>query len=142
LRGLAATWLEESNGRVDAVAVNGPAFQAIAALGVTRASVSMLTPGQAFAWMAWAGASSGASGRRRGMAWGRYLAWECASILLEVDMEDVGAHVDELAWFAWDAFDPQTGWTLRLAIEDPSNDCAWAVSAIDQAETGPSTRSR
>ena len=76
------------------------------------------------------------------MAWGRYLAWECASILLQVDIEEVGAHVDELAWFAWDAFEPQTGWSLRLAIEDPANECAWAVAATDQAEAGPSTRSR
>ncbi len=132
LRGLAATWIDESNGHADAVAVNGSALQAVAALGLSRARVVVLTPGQAFGVMAWTGASGGASGRRRGMAWGRYLAWECASILLQVDIEDVGAHVDELAWFAWDAFEPQTGWSLRLAIEDPANACAWAVAATDQ----------
>jgi hypothetical protein len=142
LRGLAATWLEESNGRADAVAVQGTASQAIAALGATRARIGLMTPGEAFAWMAWTGASGGASGRRRGMAWGRYLAWECASILLQVDMEDVGAHVDELGWFMWDAFSPRLGWSLQLAIEDPANGCAWAVTASDQAEAGPSTRSR
>jgi len=142
LRGLAAAWIEESNGRADAVAVNGTALQAIAALDVSQARVARLTPGQAFAWMSWAGASGGGSGRRRGMAWGRYLAWECASTLLQVDMEDVGRHVDELAWFAWDAFMPQAGWSLRLAVEDPANECAWAVAASDQAGTGPSARSR
>ena len=104
LRSLAATWIEESNGDADAVAVNGTAMQAIAALGTARAKVAAVSPGEAFAWMAWTGASGGASGRRRGMAWGRYLAWECASILLQVDIEDVGVHVDELGWFAWDVF--------------------------------------
>jgi hypothetical protein len=142
LRGLAATWVGESNGRADAVAVEGTALQAIAAFGATRARIGFMTPAQAFAWMAWTGASGGASGRRRGMAWGRYLAWECASILLQVDMEDVSVHVDELGWFMWDALSPRLGWSLQLAIEDPVNGCAWAVTASDQAEAGPSTRSR
>jgi hypothetical protein len=142
LRGLAATWIDESSGRADAVAVNGTALQAVAALGVPDARIARLTPGQAFARMSWAGASGGASGRRRGMAWGRYLAWECTSILLQVDIADVGTHVDELAWFAWDDSLPQLGWSLRLAVEDPVEECAWAVSASDQAGTGPSTRSR
>src|SRR5207248_254802 len=133
LRGLAATWLAESSGGASAVAVQGPARRAIAALGITTARIASLGPGQAFAAMAWAGASGGANGRRRGMAWGRYLAWECASILLQVDMGDVGDAVDELAWFAWDAVEPDTGWPLRLAIEDPLNDCAWAVAATDRA---------
>ncbi|HEY2814923.1 MAG TPA: DUF6183 family protein [Acidimicrobiales bacterium] len=132
LRGLAATWLAESNGQAFAVAVRGFALQAIAALDITTARTAPLTPGQAFAAMAWAGASGGANGRRRGMAWGRYLAWECASILLQIEIEDVGVHVDELDWFAWDAFDAQTGWALRLAVADPMNDCAWAVVATDQ----------
>jgi hypothetical protein len=142
LRGLAATWIEESNGRADAVAVNGSALQAIATLGVRRGRAGVLSPGQAFAWMAWAGASGGAGGRRRGMAWGRYVAWECASILLQVEIEDVSAHVDELTWYAWDAFTARVGWSLRIAIEDGANECAWAVSASDQADAGPSTRSR
>jgi hypothetical protein len=142
LRGLVAPWLSESNGLADAVAVNGSALQAIAALGVARGRVARVAPGVAFAWMAWAGASGGARARRRGMAWGRYLAWECASIILQVDMDEVGTHVDELDWLVWDAFAHDAGWSLRLAIEDPANECAWALSASDQAETGPSTRSR
>jgi hypothetical protein len=142
LRGLAATWIEESNGQADAVAVRGTALQAIAALGTATARIGLVKPGDAFAWMAWTGASGGASGRRRGMAWGRHLAWECTAILLQVDMEDVGAHVDELAWFLWDSSSPTLGWSLQLAVEDPTNGYAWAVCATDQAEAGPSTRSR
>jgi hypothetical protein len=133
LRGLAATWLAESNGHADAVAVQGAALQAIAALGASSARLAPLTPGQAFGAMAWTGASGGAAGRRRGMAWGRYLAWECASILLQVDIEEVGDHAGELGWFTWDAFEPSVGWSLRLAVEDALNDCAWAVAAVDQA---------
>ncbi len=133
LRGLAATWVSESNGAADAVAIAGDGPQAIAALGVSAARACALTPGQAFAAMAWTAASGGANGRRRGMAWGRYLAWECASVLLEVEIEDVGAHVDELGWYLWDALEPQTGWSLRLAVDDPANGCAWALWAVDQA---------
>ena len=142
LRGLAATWIDESNGHADAVAVNGSALQAVAALGLSRARVVVLTPGQAFGVMAWTGCQRRRQGTAAGHGLGPLLAWECASILLRVDIEDVGAHVDELAWFAWDAFEPQTGWSLRLAVEDPANGCAWAVAATDQSETGPSTRSR
>jgi hypothetical protein len=133
LRGLAATWVTESNGVAEAVAVAGNGLQAIAALGASSARATELTSGHAFAAMAWTAASGGANGRRRGMAWGRYLAWECASILLDVEIEYVGRHVDELGWYLWDAFDPQTGWSLRLAVDDPANGCAWALSAVDQA---------
>jgi hypothetical protein len=133
LRGLAATWTTESNGVTEAVAVAGAGLQAVAALGVSSARATELTPGQAFAVMAWTAASGGANGRRRGMAWGRYLAWECASILLDVEIEDVAHHVDELGWYSWDSFDAQTGWSLRLAVDDPANGSAWALSAVDHA---------
>ena len=91
--------------------------------------------------MAWTGASGGA-GTAAGHGLGPLLAWECASILLQVDIEDVGAHVAELAWFAWDAFEPQTGWSLRLAIEDPAKACAWAVAATDHVRGADRARDR
>lgn len=133
LRELATTWLTESNGRAEAVAVAGDALVAIAALGVRRARVAKVPAGAAFAWMVWAAASGGAEGRRRGMAWGRYLAWECASILLGVELDEVPDVVDELDWFLWDGFEPATGWALRLAVHDPADGVAWAVSAFDQS---------
>jgi len=145
LRALVATWLTDSNGHADAVGVEGSAQRAIAALGVTDARVAPVSPAEAMALMAWAGASGGAAGRRRGMAWGRFVAWECAAELAGVDIEDdIGGAADELRWCVWDTGVVDTGWTLRLAVEDPEAGCAWALSAADQVvsrERGPSTDS-
>ena len=134
LRALVATWLTDSNGQSDAVAVEGSAQTAIAALGVTKARVAELDLADAMALMAWAGASGGAEGRRRGMAWGRFLAWECSAVLAGVDIEDdVGGAAAELRWFVWDTGIAETGWSLRLAVEDPEAGCAWALAATDRA---------
>jgi hypothetical protein len=135
LRALVATWLTDSNGRSEAVGVEGSALTAISALGVTRARVAEVTLAEAMALMAWAGASGGAEGRRRGMAWGRFLAWECAAELAGVDIEDdVGGAADELRWFVWDTGTSDTGWSLRLAVDDPEGGCAWALAATDRAD--------
>jgi hypothetical protein len=135
LRALVATWLTDSNGRAAAVAVEGSALTAIATLGGTHARVAEVTVADAMAHMAWAGASGGAAGRRRGMAWGRFLAWECAAELAGVDIEDdVGGAADELRWFVWDTGTADTGWSLRLAVEDPEGGCAWALAATDRAD--------
>jgi len=140
LRDLVSTWLAESNGLGHAVGVRGTAFTAIAALGARSARAARLSPADAMALMAWAGASGGAEGRRRGMAWGRFLAWECAAVLTGVDADELGDVVDDLRWYVWDSFEPAIGWALRLAVEDTDNGVAWAIEARDQAE--PSTRSR
>jgi hypothetical protein len=135
LRALTATWVTDSNGKSEAVAVEGSAMTAIAAIGVTQARVAQVSLADAMALMAWAGASGGAAGRRRGMAWGRFLAWECAAELAGVDIEDdVGAAADELRWFVWDTGTADTGWSLRLAVDDPEGGCAWALAATDRAD--------
>jgi hypothetical protein len=134
LRALVATWLADSNGQADAVGVEGSALSAIAALGVVQGRIAEVTLADAMALMAWAGASGGAAGRRRGMAWGRFLAWEFAAELAGVDIEDdVGAAADELRWYVWDTGSADTGWSLRLAVEDPEAGCAWALAAADHA---------
>jgi hypothetical protein len=134
MRALVATWLTDSNGRADVVAVEGSALTAIAALAEPDARVAEMSVADAMALMAWVGASGGAEGRRRGMAWGRFLAWECAAALAGVDIEDdVGAAADELRWFVWDTGIVETGWALRLAVEDPDGGCAWALAATDRA---------
>jgi hypothetical protein len=135
LRGLASTWLTESNGRAQSVGVHGDAMTALAALGVARVRVAPISAPTALAVMAWTGASGGAVGRRRGMAWGRFLAWECAAILAGVEIEELGDVIDDLRWYTWDSYEPEIGWSLRLAVEDPDNDTAWAVEATDRAAT-------
>ena len=38
-----------------------------------------------------------------------------------------------LRWYRWDVGEPETGWSLRLAVEDTQRGRAWAVSAVDAA---------
>jgi hypothetical protein len=38
----------------------------------------------------------------------------------------------ELGWYRWDAFEPEIGWSLQLAITDPTEGVAWAINAQDQ----------
>lgn len=134
---LVGAWTTESNGRAEAVAVHGDALDALAALGLRRARMAEVDAADALAAMAWAAASGGAHGRRRGMAAGRFGAWWAAAAvagLLDdwpVSADELGAAVAELSWFRFDAGEPDTGWTLRLAVEDRDHDLAWAVSATD-----------
>ena len=74
--------MTESNGRADAVAVQGDVFDAIAALGVPGARAEPdLRRRPRSAVLAWTAASGGAHGRRRGMAAGRFGAWWAAAAL-------------------------------------------------------------
>jgi hypothetical protein len=36
-----------------------------------------------------------------------------------------------LHWYLWDDGAKTVGWSLRLAVEDPENDLAWALVAAD-----------
>ena len=140
LRDLAGAWTNESNGRSEAVAVRGSAASAIARLGVGGTlHVGEISPSEAMATVAWTAASGGAHGRRRGMAAGRFAAWWTIAALTgmlddwPVDEADLGDAASELRWYVWDAGAPTTGWSCRLAIEDPADGFAWALSATDAA---------
>lgn len=143
LQDLTRTWQRDSNGRCEAVAVFDDAFAAVAALGPRRARVAEVPAATALALMAWAAASGGAHGRRRGMAAGRFDAWWAAAALAGFDgvpaphdqdaIDEFGAALGTLRWFVWDAFEPPGGWRLQLAVDDPAEGIAWAVTAIDTA---------
>lgn len=129
-------WSTDSNGRAEAVAVDGDAAAACAALGVPALRLGAFPATGALALLAWAAASGGAHGRRRGTARGRFDAWWTAATLCGLDTntldpDELGAALDDLRWYWWDAAEPDTGWTLRLAVEDPVDGIAWAVSAAD-----------
>jgi hypothetical protein len=136
---LATAWVTESNGRAEAVAVDGDAPGAIAALGARRGRLAHVDLADALAAMAWTGASGGAHGRRRGMAAGRFGAWWVLAALTglldewPVPPDDLGAAAASLRWYRWDTGEPETGWSLRLAVEDTQRGRAWAVSAVDAA---------
>lgn len=139
LAALVEPWVVESNGTAATVAVRGTAEAAIAALGHGEARVGDLGPGPALAVMAWAGASGGAHGRRRGAAVGRFGAWWALSALAgllddwPVPPADLGAAASELRWLHWQpASGPTPGWSLHLAVEDPEEGLAWAIEAQDK----------
>lgn len=140
---LVGGWTRGSNGRADAVAIHGGQLAAIRTLGAPHARIDEREPGDAMLRMAWAAASGGAHGRRRGAATGRSLAWWAVlqltgladpgngSPVSAVAGEAVGAAMAELRWAVWDDGAPDTGWALRLAVEDPSDGLAWALTAVD-----------
>ena len=119
------------------MSVDGDATSALRGLGLTRARWAHLEPAAAIAWLAWAGASGGAFGRRRGAAAGRFGAlWLLAALGDALDewplaMGELDAIARELRWHWWDAHEPATGWQLQLAIESPADGIAWAISARD-----------
>lgn len=139
LTDLAGAWTTESNGRAEASAVSGRAAEAVRALGAPGARMVEVAPPAALAWMAWAAASGGAHGRRRGAAAGRVAGWWALTALAgladewPVDPEELGDVATDLRYYRWDAGEPETGWVLRLAIEDPAEGLAWAVGAVDSA---------
>jgi hypothetical protein len=137
VRMLVEPWTASSDGRAEVVAVEGGLAEALGALGLRRARVAPVDGSVALAWMAWAGASGGAHGRRRGGALGRFGAWWTAAALggvvdrWPIPPDELGAIVTELDWWWWDAAEPALGWELQLVVEDPDDGLAWAISARD-----------
>ncbi len=134
---LAATWTEHSNGTVEALAVEGTAASAIAALGLKQAAVTEISLQQAMVLMAWTAAGGGAHGQRTGGASGRFAAWWALACLTEFtdawppDPDELGAAGAELRWFWWSDLYPATGWACRIAVEDPETGYAWVLNAAD-----------
>lgn len=128
-------WVETSNGRAQAQCAEGSVAAAVASLGPSRARLLAVAPARAMAWMAWAGASGGAHGRRRGAAAGRFAAWwaahELAGLDWPVDPGELGRAIEDLNWYLWSDDSPDTGWALRLAVEAPAEGIAWALAAVD-----------
>jgi hypothetical protein len=132
---LVKPWWDESSGHADAVVVSGTARQAIRAIGPTRVRIAEVPFQEALAAMVWAAASGGAYGSRRGTPRGRALVWWAVAQLLDRDSlpedPDDLAEGEELIWYLWDPGDQVGGWSLHLAVEDPQDGVAWALSAVD-----------
>ena len=129
---LVRPWTVHDAGSARVAAVEGDAAAAIAALGVREARGARVAGAEAVAMLAWAGASGGPHGRRRGAATGRELAWAVLAELVGAgsgepfDPGALGAGLDGLRWAVWAAPDRSTGWVLRLAAESPREGVAWA----------------
>ena len=135
---LVTPWTTESNGAARAVVVDGRAIDAASALTLDALRVGPLRSDEALQRMAWAAASGGAHGRRRGAALGRSLAWYTVALLGDIGWpaapETVHHALEALDWFYWDEGEPEEGWVLRLAVEDSAHGWAAAIAATDLLE--------
>ena len=136
---LVDAWTTQSNGELRISCVEGSVLDALAALDVHEARLSLLTSSDALAWLTWAGASGGAHGRRRGNALGRDAAWWTIAALTEqisrwpLNNEELETAVNSLQWFWWDANEPTTGWNVRLCVHYADQNRSWAISLNDVA---------
>ncbi len=134
---LVRPWIDDSSGRGEGIALEGSAPDAIRALGPRRVRAAEVGFADALAVMVWTGASGGAYGRRRGTPAGRAAAWWAVASVL--GMEDdwppdpaaLGREAATLRWWIWDPGDRVGGWNFHLAVEDPEEGLAWAVTAVD-----------
>jgi hypothetical protein len=136
---LADAWTTQSNGELQISCVEGSVLDTLAVLNIHEARLSLLTSGEALAWLAWVGASGGAHGRRRGNALGRDATWWTVAALTEqtsnwpLSNEELGASVNSLQWFWWDANEPTTGWNVHLCMHHAERNRSWAFMLTDMA---------
>ena len=132
---LVSPWVEQSNGSAAAVAVEGSARSAIAALGYGEALLAEMPTETALALMTWAGASGGAYGRRRGTPVGRFSAWWAGAALAGVEWPPrPEKFIDDLARLEWTRWEPPgaaSGWSASIAVQDRETGRAWALLAVD-----------
>jgi hypothetical protein len=130
---LVTPWTTESNGAARAVVVEGDAASAASALAFSRLRVGPLERSEAMQRMAWAAASGGAHGRRRGAAFGRFAAWYTTALLSGYEWPVGPGDVADspLAWYRWDEGEPEEGWVIRIAVEDREDGWAAALAATD-----------
>jgi hypothetical protein len=134
---LVDAWTTQSNGELQTSCVEGSVLDALAALNIHEARLSLLTSGEALAWLAWAGANGGAHGRRRGNALGRDAAWWTIAALTEktfhwpISRDELEVVTNSLQWFWWDANEPTTGWNVQLCVHHAGRNQSWAISLND-----------
>ena len=134
---LVGAWTTSSNGTLQVVAARGDETHALTSLGFASATLRALQPTQALALLAWAGASGGAFGRRRGAAAGRDSAWWLLGALSgradqwPLKNDEIGDVLSSLKWWWFDADQSPTGWQLQLVVIDEQRGLSWAINARD-----------
>lgn len=131
---LVQPWVAESNGAARATVIEGDAPAAAAALTVGPIRTVRLEVAEVLRELAWAAASGGAHGARRGAAFGRFAAWYAGAVACDstwpVPADELQDRMSRLGWFRWDEGAADEGWSLRIAIESPEGWAA-AISASD-----------
>ena len=154
---LVTPWITESNGTARAVVVEGDAVAAVSSLASGEFRFGPLTTEEALQRMAWAASSGGAHGRRRGAALGRFTSLYTGALITDLawppDFDELADGLGDLKFCRWEEDSPSPesgadahsdrptddatgssstgGWLLRLAIEDPEQGWAAAISASD-----------
>ena len=135
---LVAPWTAESNGAARVAITEGEALGAISCLAFDSIRIGPLETAEAIQRMAWAAASGGAHGRRRGAALGRFMSWYGAALMIglpwPVEPDVLGDALGALRWFRWDEGQAEKGWVLRIAVEHPEDGWAAAIAATDLLE--------
>ena len=137
-RRLVEPWTAQSNGHAEAVVVEGSVAEALGALGISDARTTPISAHDALEWLAWAGASGGAHGKRRGAATGRSEAWWLLATFIGLadewpcEPEELGEVINSLEFTAFTHDKaPTVGWGLHLIIEDPEEGLSIAMTATD-----------
>lgn len=134
---LVQPWTAESNGAARAIVVDGDAAGAASALTYGTLRMGELDPAEALQRIAWAAASGGAHGRRRGAALGRSMAWYTAALVADAPWppsDELGSEIAALRWYRWDEGAEEKGWVLRLAVENVAQGWSTAIGATDVTE--------
>ncbi|MBW3594344.1 MAG: hypothetical protein KY391_02105 [Actinobacteria bacterium] len=135
---LVTPWLAESNGAARVAIVEGSATGAASHLTYGSLSMAELDVAEALQRVAWAAASGGAHGRRRGAAYGRFMAFYLVAtfggLTWPVAPDDIADAASRLRWYRWAEGGPEKGWVLRVAVEDPVDGWAAAIAATDLLE--------
>lgn len=137
-RQLVEPWTASSNGTARIAFVEGGVRDALSALDVTSARCVRLDAKQTLAWLAWAGASGGAHGRRRGAATGRFGAWWLLAAIAGMDIDGwppntarFGEVLSSMECWWWDGGNDTGGWRLRLVVRDVDEGTSCAMEALD-----------
>jgi hypothetical protein len=135
---LVSPWTAESNGAARAVVTEGDVVGAISALVYEDFRFGRMEVAEAIQQMGWAAASGGAHGRRRGAAFGRFLAWYTGALLTNIewpaDAIELGSALSALRWYRWDEGGEEEGWVFRLGVEHPDEGWAAVIGATDLSE--------
>ena len=135
---LVTPWVAESNGAARVSVVEGSAVGAASHLTYGSLLVGELDVSEALQRLAWAAASGGAHGRRRGAAYGRFMAFYVVATLGDlgwpVSPDSIQETAARLRWYRWTEGEQEKGWVLRLAVEDPTDGWAVAIGATDLLE--------
>ena len=135
---LVQPWTTESNGAARTVVVEGDEVGAASHLVLEKLFIGELQPIEAVQRMAWAAASGGAHGRRRGAAFGRFLSWYTIALVADLEWPaEPGAlsgAAQELRWHLFDEGEEEEGWSLRMTVGHPEDGWTAALAATDLLE--------